>query len=183
MNLTHLDVAFSWAADKAALGGIHGQCFDSRVMGLEALPLDLKREVQHADPAFSPSTEQQLLFWSKSQHSGTRLMAAKACNERNIYRVLWYTQTPFLKHFKAFFKQNHPCLVITILLGRRVCGGGDFARSATRAIVSLVTFVWGGCLGHTEHSSSPQRCPVGLKWLKPPLYSVFIVMLEQVWAA
>lgn len=86
MNLTYLDVAFSRATDEAAFSGIHSKRFDSRVMGLEALALELMCEVQHTDPAFPPSTEQQLLFRSKSQHSGTRLMAAKACNQIDTVR-------------------------------------------------------------------------------------------------
>lgn len=72
------DVAFRRSTDKAVLSRIDSQCFDWRVVGLEALALVLVGKLQDADPALPSACDKQLLPVGHREHGGTGLLAAKS---------------------------------------------------------------------------------------------------------
>lgn len=171
MNVAYLDVAFSRATDEAAFSGIHSQRLNSWVMGLEILALDLKCEVQHTDPAFSSSAEQQLLFGSKSQYSCSRLMAAKAwkqtetfteISEPHLYwlRVLlpqnsFYSQKVWPSYPYEPSYQSLPMYIFNFQ--NFEAWWREFTHPATRALLRLLTDVVCEGLGSSQHFSSSQR--------------------------
>lgn len=78
----YLYVALRWSTDEAVLGRIHSQCFDWRVVGLEALPLEPVGKLQDADPALPPACDKQLLPGGHGEHGSTGLVAAESWGER-----------------------------------------------------------------------------------------------------
>lgn len=78
VNQKYPDVALRGSTYEAVLSRIDSQCFDRRVVGLEALALVLVGKLQDADPALPSTCDKQLLPEGHRDHGGTGLVAAES---------------------------------------------------------------------------------------------------------